>query len=159
MNFITHERAYCLYPRETLVKKTVLLLGTYMFLFEDLVSKYTPRGFTFHAIAYGAEFGIRHARWVEDARSFVVPLNPHRIYYPGGNLVDPIRLTSWSIRSTRDKHYSPFFRIVPYWLDTYIGLLTVGSMKMEKLVLSCANLDGPERKEFAPLFPGDGSES
>ena len=158
-NFITHERAYCLYPLETLEKYIALPTVDYTFFCDDIIQKYTARGFSFFPFACASQFRHKGVRWVEDSHAFVVPLFPGRTYYPYSNLVDPIRLTSWSITTSPDDRPSINYWVMPCSQDDDADLLTVSSKKMMDVLFACASAGSPERNEFSGFFPGDGSQS
>ena len=60
MNFITYEKAYCLYPRETIDKSISLVLKEYTTESYMAIKKYNLRGFKFYDVVDEDEgdFGI-----------------------------------------------------------------------------------------------------
>ena len=130
-----------------------------MFFREGLVQKYTSRGFSFFNVTRDVRFRHKDVRWVEDSQSFVVPLSPLRTYYAGSNLVDPVRLTSWTIEKSPGNRYSVEYWVMPCGQDDDVDILTVSSRKMLDVLGACARVGSPERKEFTGLLPVDGSQS
>ena len=130
-----------------------------MFFREDLIQKYTSRGFSFFHVDREVRFRHKNVRWVEDSQSFVMPLFPLRTYYAGSNLVDPVRLTSWTIKKSPGNRHSVEYWVMPCGQEDDADILTVSSRKMMDVLCACARVESPERNEFSGLFPGDESQS
>ena len=98
MNFITHDRAYCLYPLETIGKSVSLVLKDYDDKVNEALLKYADRGFTFCDVVEDGEEDFRHkeVRWVEDKWTWILQLDNVALQHAFFN---PIRLTTWSILS------------------------------------------------------------
>ena len=137
MNFITSEKAYCLYPSETLESSTALLLTESVFYFEGLLKKYTSRGFKIYNVAYDNQYRHRNVRWVEDSYSFVVSLKQMETSNSWYKPIDPARLTSWSIATSPGDTHSVHFRIAAYSLDDKAYPIIVYCRAMQKLVNAC----------------------
>lgn len=98
---------------ETLENAKALLLREDTIPFSGLLRKYASYGFCFHETAYNEEFRYKHARWVEDCHSFVLPLPKFPSYSENRAFVDPIRVTSWWIlKSPSNKHHVHFYRAI-----------------------------------------------
>ena len=104
MNFITYEKAYCLYPRETIDKSISLVLKEYTTESYMAIKKYNLRGFKFYDVVDEDEgdFKYREVRWVEDNWSWVISLEDVGI---GRGVLDPTRLTTWSIMTVPSEHH------------------------------------------------------
>ena len=76
MNFITYEKAYCLYPKETIDKSISLVLKEYTTESYMAIKKYNLRGFKFYDVVDEDEgdFKYREVRWVADNWSWVISL-------------------------------------------------------------------------------------
>ena len=96
MNFITHDRTYCLYPLETIGKSVSLVLKDYDDKVNEALLKYTDRRFTFCDIVEDGEEDFRHkeVRWVEDKWTWILQLDD---VASRSGFLNPLRLTTWSI--------------------------------------------------------------
>ena len=74
MNFITYDRAYCLYPVETLEKSTDLILNDSISIQDALLTDYASYRFQFYSSARQDECRHKDPRWMEDSHYFVLPL-------------------------------------------------------------------------------------
>ena len=104
MNFITYNKAYCLYPREMIEKSISLVLTDYTDEVYMAMLKYDERGFTFYDIVdeKKGDFKYREVRWVEDKWSWVLSLEDIGI---GSGVFDPTRITTWSILTVPSEHH------------------------------------------------------
>ena len=134
MNFITYDRAYCLYPVETLEKSTALILDASMSIRNELLLKYASYGFQFYVSASQDEFRHKDPRWVEDSHSFVISLSTFRSYSVNVAFVDPIRVTSWSITTTPGENHSMFFKQAVYSASQDNHPVVVFSTQMKKAI-------------------------
>lgn len=100
MNFVTFEKAYCLYPKATLDRFFNLILKPETPTLYTAIRKYARRGwvpFRLLSETLGVVFRDRDIRWVEDKHSLVVPLpklpdvNVWPPYY------SPLSITTWSV--------------------------------------------------------------
>ena len=117
MNFITYERAYCLYPLETLEKFSTLLLVYPEPDIDIILGKYDSRGYSFQVSTRNNEFRYKDERWVEDSHCFVLSLPPFRSYAEDELFIDPIRITSWSIMANPGSTHSIKFNRSCYIID------------------------------------------
>ena len=111
MNFITYEKAYCLYPLETIDTSRSLMLGKDTEEASKFMEKYHDRGFSSCKVADGNSFRYQEVRWVEDQSSWVIPLPDIGL---GSRFIptNPIRLTTWSIASVPGEgHWVHFHRM------------------------------------------------
>ena len=83
MNFITFERAYSLYPLETIDKSQSLVLVDNTDNTYQAMLKYADRGFEFISTAKGDEFRYQHVRWIEDKYSWIITLPDIGLSYSG----------------------------------------------------------------------------
>ena len=111
MNFITHERAYCLYPLETIARSRTLVLADYTEQVYQEILTYTEQGFNFLQLADGEDFEHQKVRWVEDQYSWIVSFNDMNMSYAENfQIIEPIRLTTWSIATApRNLHRVHFY--------------------------------------------------
>ena len=112
MNFITYERAYCLYPLETVdTSRSLVLRQRSRDDATKAIGKYRHRGYSFCDLANGNGFRFREVRWVEDRWSWVIPLPDISL---NSSIVptDPIRLTTWSLGTVPDEgHWVHFHKM------------------------------------------------
>ena len=140
MNFITYERAYCLYPVETISKSISLLLADEYEEVKGALLKYERRGFTFYNVVKEseAEFTYKEVRWVEDRWSWV-----HQLENIGltGISVDTTRLTTWSILTIpREKHRIHVQTIYTEDVDPVKTILVANSQLKNTITTSCLSL-------------------
>lgn len=111
MNFITHERAYCLYPLDTIDRSQSLVLARNTEEAEDALEKYHDRGFRICHLADEKEFRFSDVRWVEDQWSWVLPL-PDIGLNSRTLPTDPVRVSTWSLVTVpRERHWMHFHEI------------------------------------------------
>lgn len=108
MNFITYERAYCLYPLDTIDASRSLMLRRDREELAKHIQDYRHRGFTFCNVANGNDFRYRDVRWVEDRWSWMMPLPDIGL---NSRIIptDPIRITTWSLVTVPDERHMVHF--------------------------------------------------
>ena len=137
MNFITYERAYCLYPLETLDKSTSLLLVENSADVNFLMVKYAVLGMRFKKVAYDDEFRHKEMRWVEDSYSLRMELPSLELGDDEPDeegLIDPIRLTSWSLATSPGDMHRMHFRMMSYSAEEDMYLIPVCSFTLKKTI-------------------------
>lgn len=127
MNVITWDKAYCLYPRDTIGYGRTLFLQENNPAVQNEVEKYRRRGMKDYWIVDSDKFHIRHVRWIEDPRTWVYTLEDLNlgISYPAN--IDPIRTTTWSISSVPEEHHRIHFHTVQHDGDNTIFPLVIAT--------------------------------
>lgn len=99
MNFITYDRAYCLYPMATLRRHTNLLLQSIRDGARRSVVKYDKRGWRYVRTLAPDDASFVHTivRWVCDPHTWVIPLHSPRTLAGWPLHVDPITVATWSV--------------------------------------------------------------
>ena len=152
MNFITYERAYCLYPVETLELSTSLLLVDENSYVEDLIVKYGKRGFTFYRVAYDDQFRHKDARWVEDRHTFFLLLPRFRWHSEVEMFIDPIRVTSWSITTSPFDNHSIHYLKASYGRESGVYPVVVFSELAQGTLIWFAAVGSPEWSRIRELL-------
>ena len=141
MNFVTYERAYCLYPLETLDRSTSLLLVENSADVNFLMVKYAVLGIRFKKVAYDDEFRHKEMRWVEDSYSLRMELPSLELgddEPDGEGVIDPIGLASWSLSTSLGNIHRMYFRLMSYSADEDVYPIPVFSFKLKKTIdMSC----------------------
>ena len=139
MNFTTFEKAYCLYPSETLDQSTTLFLTDFVSYFETLLEKYAFRRFKIYGVTYDDQYRHQDPRWVEDSYPFIITLQHLRTCNSWYKLVDSVCLTSDIIVDcyiTEDKHLI-HFQLAIYSLNDKAHPIVVYWRAMQKLIRAC----------------------
>ena len=152
MNFITYERAYCLYPVETLELSTSLLLVDENSYVEDLIVKYGKRGFTFYKVAYDDQFRHKDARWVEDRHTFFLLLPRFRSHSEVEMFIDPIRVTSWSITTSPFDNHSIHYLKASYSRESGVYSVVVFSQLAQGTLIWFTAVGSPEWSRIRELL-------
>lgn len=108
MNFITFEKAYCLYPRATLNRFFNLILKPETPTLYRALRKYQNRGWIhFRLLSPTARsiFLDDRVRWVEGNGSLVVPLPAPVDVRHWPPYTSPLSVTTWSISLRAGEHY------------------------------------------------------
>jgi len=99
MNFITHDRAYSLYPRATFEERRSLMYGTGTASRKKARAKYVERGWTMLDGITGDDFHnlnsslVRGPRYVGDRRTWAIPILP-KVDAPCPPIAE---INSWSL--------------------------------------------------------------
>ena len=161
MNFNTYERAYCLYPLETLDKSTSLLLVEKSADVNFLMVKYAVLGIRFKKVAYDDEFRHKEMRWVEDSYSLRMELPSLELGDDESDeegVIDPIRLTSWSLSTSPGDMHRMHFRMMSYSPEEDVYPIPVCSFTLKKTIdLAC--IFGGFSPKKSKRFPESGDKN
>jgi hypothetical protein len=124
MNVISYNAAYCLYPRATFEERRTLAMSVSTDGEAEALSKYAIRGWRIQYDVFAHEEGkpqssfyMHQTRWVDDKRSWVIPLDvTGAIKRPPPSLTsstftwDPVEQNSWKLaRSEGGKLLMTYF--------------------------------------------------
>lgn len=103
MNVISYDTAYSLYPRETFEEHRALVCSSPGPSQEPALIKYRGRGWTFleeltarDQYDHRSSFRIGY-RWIDDDKTWIIPLNTERLLIPNNHPLDPCTLTNWKL--------------------------------------------------------------
>ena len=113
MNFITHEAAYCLYPKATLRNGLNTLLKPLNVPLRRIVNRFEEWGWTSSRLLVHTSqlFGGSPIRWAMDGDSWRIPLSAPPFSFSPPDILGPASASTWSIATFPGDHHSVHFRV------------------------------------------------
>ena len=152
---MTYDRAYCLYPRATLGRKTTLALRVPTPNTSQYLRKYNDRGFDVVRLALPEHrelFALDCVRWVGDKHSWMIELLPVPSWPSWLQYVSPAAVTTWSVTMFLQDHHSVYYNI---WTDEpSMFPLIIASDNVQEVIGECIEELGELVDEVNPTING-----
>ncbi len=113
MNFITHEAAYCLYPKATLCRSISTLLKPLNFPLRRIVNRFAVWGWTSRRLMLETTqlYGESPIRWALDGDSLRIPLSATPLSFSPPESIGPAAATTWSLATFHGDHHAVHFKV------------------------------------------------
>ncbi len=137
MNVITYNKAYCLYPRATLLDSTGIILKSVNEAVRAAVDKYRRRGFTLvRVIGRGDQSSITYhkdkVRVIRDGHTWTIDLPRINFDMEAVNRADPVSVTTWSMATFPGDFHRIHFRLVDD--EPSVAPLVVATKELKDLI-------------------------